>query len=66
MEPLLHARLEAAQILCISVRKLDLLIKQRALKAVKIGRRTLISHSELKQFAKRATDASQLGHRDAE
>jgi excisionase family DNA binding protein len=52
MEPLLHARQEAARLLSISIRKLDLLIRQKSLKTVKIGRRTLIPHYELKRFAK--------------
>jgi len=37
------------------LRKLDQLVREQAIKIVKIGRRTLVSHAELERFAKRST-----------
>jgi excisionase family DNA binding protein len=55
MSPLLYGRADAARCLAISVRKLDLLISTKKIKAVKVGRRTLIASAELKRFAQRGT-----------
>jgi excisionase family DNA binding protein len=51
MEKLLHPRQEAAQLLSISLRKIDLLISSKALKTVRVGRRNLVAHTELGRFA---------------
>ena len=42
MSRILHARPDAANLLAISLRKLDQLIKARTISVVKIGKRTLI------------------------
>lgn len=55
MEKLLHARQEAAQLLSISLRKIDLLIASKALKTVRVGRRNLVARSELERFARTGT-----------
>ena len=57
MERILHSRADAAFLLGVSLRHLDYLLKSRALKAVKIGKRTLIGHAELVRLAKRGTGA---------
>jgi excisionase family DNA binding protein len=63
----LYARADAARLLAISLRKLDYLIQQNALKAIKVGKRTLIPHGELKKFARRGTDNNPgRGGRDAQ
>lgn len=59
---ILHARPEAADLLAISVRKLDQLIKTKLLRGIKIGKRTLIAHAELERFARCGT-AKNRGHR---
>jgi excisionase family DNA binding protein len=55
MEKLLHPRQEAAQLLSISLRKIDLLIASKALKTVRVGRRNLVARSELERFAQNGT-----------
>jgi excisionase family DNA binding protein len=55
MEKLLHPRQEAAQMLSVSLRKIDLLISSKALKTVRVGRRNLVAHSELERFARTGT-----------
>jgi excisionase family DNA binding protein len=55
MEKLLHPRQEAAQLLSVSLRKIDLLISSKALKTVRVGRRNLVAHSELERFARTGT-----------
>jgi excisionase family DNA binding protein len=55
MEKLLHPRQEAAQLLSISLRKIDLLISSKALKTVRVGRRNLVARSELERFARKGT-----------
>ncbi len=55
MEKILHARQEAAQMLSISLRKVDLLISSKTLKTVRVGRRNLVAHSELERFARTGT-----------
>ena len=55
MEKLLHPRQEAAQLLSVSLRKVDLLIASKALKTVRVGRRNLVAHSELERFARTGT-----------
>jgi excisionase family DNA binding protein len=63
----LYAREDAARLLAISLRKLDYLIQQNALKTVKVGKRTLISHTELENFAGHGTGKhSGIGGRDAQ
>jgi excisionase family DNA binding protein len=59
MERILHPRLDSADVLGISVRKLDGLLKDGSLRAVKIGKRTLIPHSELLRLAKSGTKSTQ-------
>jgi excisionase family DNA binding protein len=49
---ILHPRSEAAHLLAISVRKLDQLVREQAIRIVKIGRRTLVPHAELERFAR--------------
>lgn len=51
-ERLLFPKKEAAYLLGISSRSLDYLIGDRRLKAVRIGKRTLIPRDELKRFAR--------------
>jgi hypothetical protein len=67
MERILHTRRYAADLLAISLRKLDQLVEGQLIKIVKIGRRTLVPHSELVRFARRGTGkARQHGGRDAQ
>jgi hypothetical protein len=51
MKALLYSRADAARILSISLRKLDCLLKEKAVSVVKIGKRTLIAQDELERFA---------------
>jgi excisionase family DNA binding protein len=55
MEKLLYARLEAAQALAISLRKVDELIATRALKTVRVGKRNMVTRAELERFARNGT-----------
>jgi excisionase family DNA binding protein len=64
MTRILHPRPDAANLLAISLRKLDQLIKARTISAVKIGKRTLISQAELENFADRNTPQLGKGGRD--
>jgi len=64
MSRILHARPEAANLLAISLRKLDQLIKARTIGVIKIGKRTLISQAELESFADRNTIQVGKGGRD--
>jgi excisionase family DNA binding protein len=50
--PLLHRRTNAAQRLGISVRLLDFLLAERALKSVKVGRRRLVSEEAIQNYIK--------------
>jgi len=59
MERILHPRLDSAHLLGISLRKLDGLLKDGSLRAVKIGKRTLIPHTELLRLAKSGTKSTQ-------
>jgi len=52
MEKFMYARLEAAQLLSVSLRKIDELIATRKLKTVRVGRRNLVAHAELARFVK--------------
>lgn len=61
---ILHPRPDAANLLAISLRKLDQLIKARTIAVVKIGKRTLISQAELESFANRTTNQIGKGGRD--
>jgi excisionase family DNA binding protein len=53
MDRILHPRRDAADLLSISLRKLDRLILQRNIKTVRIGRRRLVPDDELRKFAQR-------------
>jgi excisionase family DNA binding protein len=64
MERILHPRPDAANLLAISLRKLDQLIKARIIRVVKIGKRTLIPQAELESFADRNTNQFGKGGRD--
>jgi len=55
MEKLLHPRLEAAQLLSVSLRKIDELIATKKLKTIRVGRRNMVAHSELTRFALKGT-----------
>jgi excisionase family DNA binding protein len=68
MPRILIARPDAAQLLSISLRKLDQLIRNHAIKIVKIGKRTLIPQAELENFADENTNPkpSQTGGRHAQ
>jgi excisionase family DNA binding protein len=55
MEKLLYARLEAAQALSISLRKIDELISTKLLKTVRVGKRNMVTRSELERFARNGT-----------
>jgi hypothetical protein len=50
--PLLHDRKSAAQMLSISVRSLDYLISRKLIAVRRIGRKVMVSHSELSRFAR--------------
>jgi excisionase family DNA binding protein len=52
-ERVLHPCQEAANLLAISLRKLDQLIRDRAIRTLRIGRRRLVPHDQLLRFAKR-------------
>ncbi len=55
MEKILHARMEVAQLLSVSLRKIDELIATKKLKTVRVGRRNMVAHSELTRFARTGT-----------
>jgi excisionase family DNA binding protein len=55
MEKLLHPRQEVAQLLSLSLRKIDELIAKKQLKTVRVGRRNLVRRSELMRFAEKGT-----------
>lgn len=55
MEKLLEQRTDAARILGISLRKLELMIERKELRVVRIGRRVLIPRSSLENFVKQRT-----------
>ena len=55
MEKFLYARLEAAQLLSCSLRKIDDLISQKVLETVRVGRRNYIARTELQRFAQQGT-----------
>jgi excisionase family DNA binding protein len=55
MGKILHARMEAAQLLSVSLRKIDELIATKKLRTVRVGRRNLVAHSELTRFAHTGT-----------
>ena len=48
---ILHPRKDAAYLLGISIRSLDYLVANKALKFQKIGKRVLIHRKELERFA---------------
>jgi excisionase family DNA binding protein len=51
-EKLLYSRNDAARGLSISVRKLEELIRAGQVQVVRIGRRVLIAHDELRRIAR--------------
>jgi excisionase family DNA binding protein len=55
MQKLLYARLEAAQALSISLRKIDDLISTKSLKTVRVGKRNMVTRAELERFARNGT-----------
>lgn len=50
---LLYGKREAASVLGLSLRTVDLLIAAKELKSIRIGRRRMISGRELEQFVRR-------------
>jgi excisionase family DNA binding protein len=63
MQRILLSRRKAAYLLAISVRKLDQLIKTKLLTGIKIGKRVLISHSDVERFAMSGTASGKGGRR---
>jgi excisionase family DNA binding protein len=63
---ILHPRSDAAHLLAISLRKLDQLVREQAIKIVKIGRRTLVPQAELERFAKLNTSENLNGRAHGE
>jgi excisionase family DNA binding protein len=59
MQKLLYARLEAAQALSISLRKIDDLISTKSLKTVRVGKRNMVTRAELERFARSGTRKNQ-------
>lgn len=57
LKRLLYSKREAAEMLSISVRSLDYLIVTHQLPARRIGRRVLIPHDAIQQFAKHDYDS---------
>jgi excisionase family DNA binding protein len=55
MEKILHPRMEVAQLLSVSLRKIDELIATKKLKTIRVGRRNLVAHTELQRFALKGT-----------
>jgi len=55
MQKLLFARLEAAQALGLSLRKIDQLISAKSLKTVRVGKRNMVPRTELERFARIGT-----------
>jgi excisionase family DNA binding protein len=51
-EKLLYSRNDAARGLSISIRKLEELIRSGQVQVVRIGRRVLIAHDELRRIAR--------------
>jgi len=51
---LLYSKRESAQILSISLRTLDALIKRKELAFLRIGKRVLISGQSLQEFVEKA------------
>jgi excisionase family DNA binding protein len=54
-QKLLHDKRIAAEMLSVSRRSIDNLIRDKRLSAVHIGRRCLIRHADLLKFIKRGT-----------
>lgn len=54
-EKILYSRREAAQLLSISVRTLDRLIGNKALRPRRVGRRVMLSHVELIKLSRKDT-----------
>lgn len=52
---LLRSRLDAARILGISLRKLELLIEAKELRVARVGRRVLVPQRALEEFVRRVT-----------
>jgi excisionase family DNA binding protein len=58
--PLLYSRKEAAKLLSISIRKIDYLLAEKRLIALRIDRRVLFSKKELIRFARNPGKESPL------
>ena len=65
MEALLIGRHEAATVLGVSLRTLDYLIERGELPARRVGRRVLISRSELEKFARGGNTKAKVAHNAA-
>jgi len=55
IQALFYNKQESAQILRVSERTIHQLIRQKLLRAMRVGRRVLIAHEELLRFAKQRT-----------
>ena len=51
-DKILLSRKDAAEAISVSLRKLDYLVANAVLKAIKLGKRTLIPRAELEKLAK--------------
>jgi excisionase family DNA binding protein len=52
---LLYSKKESAQLLSLSLRTVDALIRQKELEARRVGRRVLVTGKSLEKFARRAS-----------
>jgi excisionase family DNA binding protein len=50
---LLYSKKESAQLLSLSLRTVDALIRRKALEARRVGRRVLVTRKSLEKFARR-------------
>jgi excisionase family DNA binding protein len=50
---LLYSKKESAQLLSLSLRSVDSLIKQKDLEACRVGRRVLVTRKSLEEFAQK-------------
>jgi excisionase family DNA binding protein len=55
IQPLFYSKQTCARILGISERTVHVLIAQKLLGAMRVGRRVLVAHEELLRFAKQST-----------
>ena len=54
MENLLVSKRDAARILSLSVRTIEYILARKELKAIRVGRRVLISTKSLRDFARKS------------